>query len=60
MTFKFQVGQEVTVISADRNLSGMAVRIITREPGDGTTPNWYRVSGFNVRVHLAFYEDQLQ
>ena len=39
MTFKFQVGASiVTQISADRNLSGMAVRIITREPGDGTTP----------------------
>ena len=58
MTFKFNIGDVVSVISQDRSLSNMKVRIISRE-SDGTD-NWYKVTGESIHVHLSFFEDQLR
>jgi hypothetical protein len=56
--FKYCIGQELSVISNDRNLTGMKVRIISRESDE--TANWYRVSSASIRVHLTFFEGQLE
>ena len=59
MTFKFNIGDVVNVISQDRNICGMKVRIISRY-SDGMSPNWYLVTGDGIKVRLSFFEDQLQ
>jgi hypothetical protein len=57
MTFKFDVGQEVNVLSKDRKLSGLRVQIISRDSDEEM--RWYYVSGVGIHAHLSFYEDQL-
>ena len=55
--FKYSIGQELSVISNDRALSGLKVRVASRESDE--TANWYRVSGVGIHMHLTFFEDQL-
>ena len=67
--FKFIVGQEVKVLSKDRNLNGKTVKIVAR--GDLTFENgnkipshlmaarWYKVTGEGIHESLSFFEDQL-
>jgi hypothetical protein len=58
-TYKFEVGDVVSVISQDRTLSCLRVRIISRY-SDGMSPPWYLVAGDGIKVRLSFFEDQLQ
>ena len=55
--FKYSIGQELNVISKDRNVNGLKVRVVSRESDE--TANWYRVSGVGIHMHLTFFEDQL-
>jgi hypothetical protein len=57
-TFRFSIGQEVSVISQDRGLDGMKVRIISRESDESA--KWYLVTGVGIHVRLSFFEDQLR
>jgi hypothetical protein len=57
-TFRFSIGQEVSVISQDRGLDGMKVRIISRESDESA--KWYLVTEVGVHVRLSFFEDQLR
>jgi hypothetical protein len=59
MTYKFNIGDVVSVISQDRNISGLRVRIISRY-SDGMSPNWYLVASEGIKVRLSFYETQLE
>jgi hypothetical protein len=58
MTFKFDVGQEVNVLSKDRTLSGLRVRILARDSDEFN--HWYWVAGIGINVRLSFYEEQLE
>lgn len=60
--FKYIVGQEVKILSKDRNLNGKTVKISARfgEALSTESERWYKVTGDGIASSLSFFEDQLE
>ena len=56
--FKFIVGQEVRVITKDRNLKGGVYKIASRYAHEAG--NAYKIIGPGILASLSFFETQLE
>lgn len=60
VTFKFIVGQKVTILTSQKNLNKEEYTIVSRHVGLDGTGAFYKLRGPNIGESLSFFEFQLK